>query len=146
MRLRRRASGAGKGHVSKYVRWTPPGPETSEDFSLVEEHGDVSEPSGRPDGTYAMEVLTTSGRVASLSFRIRRDFVEIWHEARCAGIFDKDALRSWLTEPGEPFMADEVMFSVDRNVDREGRVAVSLPNVRAWTLAPVALDVLRARM
>ena len=38
---------------------------------------------------------------------------------------------------------EAVRVGVDRMVDRNGRIAVSLPDVLAWTLAPTQLAVLK---
>jgi hypothetical protein len=92
---------------------------------------------------FVMEVVTKSGRAAAIEFRINSDAVEVWHRAECHAIFDRNELRTWLGTPEKPLIADEVTFSLDRMVDRSGRVAVSLPDVVAWTLAPEALATLR---
>jgi hypothetical protein len=41
---------------------------------------------------------------------------------------------------------DKVTFSLDRMVDRDGRVALSMPDVRQWTLSPTALAELQKRL
>ena len=90
-----------------------------------------------------MEVVTISGRAATVEFRINDDVVEVWHRDRCSGAFRRDSLRTWLAAPEKPLVVGDVAFSLDRMVDRSGRVAVSLPDVMAWTLAPDALLGLR---
>jgi hypothetical protein len=95
---------------------------------------------------FVMEVVTMSGRAAAVEFRINGELVEIWHREQCSGAFGRESLRRWLAEPGEPLVRDDVAFSLDRMVDRSGRVAVSLPDVMAWTLAPDALAGLRQRV
>jgi hypothetical protein len=123
--------------ASSGVNWIPPSPERE----------DLEEQGFQPNGQFAMEVVTTSGRAASVELRIRSETVEIWHHDCCIAVFDRRALRTWLAEPlPEPLMAGEVTFSLDRSVDSDGRVAVSLPDVLVWTLAPAALDVLRRRV
>lgn len=95
---------------------------------------------------FVMEVVTMSGRAAAVEFRINGEMVEVWHRDVCSGAFSRESLRSWLAAPGQPLVMDDVAFSVDRMVDRSGRVAVSLPDVLAWTLAPEALAGLRHRV
>jgi hypothetical protein len=93
-----------------------------------------------PDSSrYAMEVQTLSGRATAVEFRIRLDSVEVWHHHHCSGVFDRDGLRFWLEDPGNPLIVDEVTFSLDRAVDQDGRVAISLPDVAVWTLCPSTL-------
>ena len=95
---------------------------------------------------FVMEVVTKSGRAAAIEFRISSDVVEVWHRNECHGRFAREGLRTWLATPEKPLAADAVTFSLDRMVDRSGRVAVSLPDVEAWTLAPEALVGLRQRV
>ena len=72
--------------------------------------------------------------------------VEVWHLDRCNASFDRLALRDWLSAPEHPLAVADVAFTVDRMVDRSGRVALSLPDVLVWTLAPDALAGLRQRL
>jgi hypothetical protein len=95
---------------------------------------------------FVMEVVTRSGRTAAIEFRISGEAVEVWHRDECYGRFDRETLRTWLGAPEKPLMVDDVTFSLDRMVDRSGRVAVTLPDVVAWTLAPDALAGLRQRV
>jgi len=95
---------------------------------------------------FVMEVVTMSGRAAAVEFRIDGDTVEVWHRERCSGAFGRELLRTWLATPEKPLVVDDVAFSLDRMVDRSGRVAVSLPDVVAWTMAPDALAGLRQRV
>ena len=83
-----------------------------------------------------VEVQTTSGRAAAVEFRVRLDMVEVWHREHCAGVFDRDALRAWLIDPAKPLSADEVELSLDRWVDQDGRVAITMADVSEWTLSP----------
>jgi hypothetical protein len=66
------------------------------------------------------------------------DTVEVWHHDHCSGVFDREELRSWLAHPFKPLVVDEVSFSLDRMVDNEGLVSLSLPDVMAWTRSPPA--------
>jgi hypothetical protein len=95
---------------------------------------------------FVMEVVTMSGRAAAIEFRISDDVVEVWHRNQRNGTFDRETLGRWLAAPEKPLAAEDVVFSLDRMVDRSGRVAVSLPDVLAWTLAPEALAGLRQRL
>ena len=83
------------------------------------------------------------GRPAEVEFRVRSGAVEVWHwNQRCA-VFDRWKLGRWLARPSAPLVDDRAALSVDRMVDRNGRIAVSLPDVLAWTLAPTQLAVLK---
>jgi hypothetical protein len=118
----------------------------------------VNEPAGwldlldqsRADATdptrFSVEVLTLSGRAAAVEFRFRMDSVEVWHSEHCCGVFDRKELRLWLADPFSAFVVDEVTFTLDRAVDNLGRVAITLPDVRAWTLSPVDLINLKDRV
>jgi hypothetical protein len=92
---------------------------------------------------FLMEVVTTSGRAAAVEFRISRGRVEVWYRRRRTGVVNRDLLEAWLAAPGRPLLAGKVAFSLDRMVDADGRVALTLPDVEAWTLAPAALAQLR---
>lgn len=83
-----------------------------------------------------MEIVTISGRAASVEFRVADAVVEIWHHEKSCAVFDRDDLRSWLADPGQRLRTGSVEFCVDRTVDRTGRVALSLADVNAWTLSP----------
>jgi len=98
------------------------------------------------ENRYAIEVVTTSGRAAAVEFRFQFNSVEVWHAKHCGGVFDRDVLQAWLTTPREPLVVDEVAFSLDRMVDHDGRVALSLPDVMFWTLSPCALADLLQRI
>jgi len=95
---------------------------------------------------FTMEVVTTSGRAAAVEFRIYADVVEVWHRDRCQATFARTTLRKWLATPETPLVVADVAFTVDRMVDRSGRIALSLPDVVVWTLAPDALAGLRQRL
>lgn len=101
------------------------------------------------DGSFLIEVVTTSGRAAAVELRLKRDTVEVWHHGHCSGVFVRDTLRGWLNDPDRYRLAlvvDEVAFSLDRIVDAVGRVAISLPDVTVWTIDPRSLDRLRERL
>ena len=99
-----------------------------------------------PSGQFRMEVVTASGRAAEVRFMVEPERVEVWHCDQRRGVFDRGVLRQWLADPGAPLVEDEVTFSVDRMVDRDGRVAVSVPDVTDWTLAPVTLAELQKQV
>jgi hypothetical protein len=82
------------------------------------------------------EVVTSSGRAASVEFRFRFDWVEVWHHDHCAAVLDRETLREWLAGPDDPLSVDELTLSLDRLVDRDGRIAITLPDVTEWTLSP----------
>jgi hypothetical protein len=95
-------------------------------------------------GWVPFEVLTASGQAVEIGLRIRLSDVDCWRGDRCCGVFDRVELRHWLDQmPRVPLSAGEVVLSVDRFVDQRGRVAITLPDVRAWTLNPATLAVLQ---
>lgn len=94
----------------------------------------------------AVEVVTVSGRAASVEFRLLHATVEIWHRRQLCAVFDRRHLRSWLATPGKPLLKGPVELCFDRTVDRAGRVALSLPDVNEWTLSPTELEELRAHL
>lgn len=98
------------------------------------------------DCRFEMEVVTASGRAAPVRFQTRPNTVEVWLRDRRCAVLNRKVLRAWLAEPDAQLAVDEVTFSLDRMVDTLGRVAVSLPGVLAWTLAPTALAELRKRV
>jgi hypothetical protein len=116
--------------------------------------GPIMRPRRRPDdgaGTLSgncvtVEVVTVSGRAASVEFRIQPETVEVWHHLRRAATVDRVTLRTWLNGPDRPLAVDEVIFSVDRMIDVDGRIAVNLPDVMVWPLSPRDLEILRRRI
>jgi hypothetical protein len=99
---------------------------------------------GSAGDTVAVDVVTSSGRTASVEFVVRPDVVEIWYRLRRCAAMDRGLLRGWLAAPQAPLVVDEVALSLDRMVDSRGRVAISLPDVMVWTLPPEVLTRLRA--
>jgi hypothetical protein len=98
------------------------------------------------DASVPIDVVTTSGRKVTVDFRVRPETVEVWHHGLRIGVFDRAALRAWLAEPWHPLTVGQVTFTLDRMVDIRGRVALSLPDVMVWTLAPIVLDALIRRV
>jgi hypothetical protein len=102
------------------------------------------EPAGAlVDGTrYTVDLRTMSGRAVEVTFRFRRDFVEIWHKGRCRGVPDRERLRAWLAQPGglEPFSSDDVRISHD-----EGGVGLMMPGLSVYPLPGDVLAELRRR-
>jgi hypothetical protein len=96
-----------------------------------------------------LEVVTTSGRAAAIEVRVRCQTVEIWRGNRCHGVFDREELHAWIEKPDgaeESVRGNDVTFHLDRLIDVDGRVAISMPDVSGWTLSPQMLDDLRRRL
>jgi len=89
----------------------------------------------RPYAEYAVEVVTRSGRVIPIGFRMRSDLVEIMHAGRQLAVFDRDLLRGWLENPGDPVERDEITFTVDYSLDWAGGIAIVLKNESPWALS-----------
>jgi hypothetical protein len=98
------------------------------------------------DERYGVEVVSGSGSPATVDFWMRADQVEIWFKGQCRAVLNRHVLRCWLAEPQTPLVVGEVAFSLDRIIDAAGRVALSLPDLLVWTLAPEALAALRCRV
>jgi hypothetical protein len=103
-------------------------------------------PEVKADDVFTLEVVTTSGRAANVRFVFRPRLVEVWYRRHLGAVIDREVLRAWLAAPQAPLVVDEVALSLDRMVDSHGRVALSLPDVMVWTLAPEDLAGLRARV
>lgn len=84
-----------------------------------------------------VEAIQASGSAMMIRFHMRSDLVEVWANDRNLAVFDREALRAWLNEQApEVLTVDDVTMSVDRSVDRDGRVAVTVSDVDRWTLSP----------
>jgi hypothetical protein len=94
----------------------------------------------------ALEVVTTSGRAAAIELRLTGQQVEIRHHGNRVAVLERDLLRRWLAGPRQALAVEGITFSLDRAVDVQGRVAISLPDVRNWTLSPTELHTLRRRL
>jgi hypothetical protein len=99
-----------------------------------------------PGNRLTVEVVTVSGRAAAVGLHLRQDRVEVWHHLRRVAEFDRPTLRRWLAAPQGPLSDGEVVLSLDRLIDVEGRVAISLPDVQLWPFSPGELDILRRRI
>ncbi len=98
----------------------------------------MTEPLARPDQRLALEVLTLTGRATSVELQLSEVTVEVWHHRQLATVLDRTTLRRWLAEPGQDLVSDGVTLSLDRMVDVRGRVAISLPDVRAGPCPPAS--------
>ena len=92
-----------------------------------------------------VEVLTSSGRPDSVTLRLGPDTVEVWFQARCCGVFNRVAVRSWLAGDRQRLSAGEVVFTLDPRSDGE-RVVISLEDVIAWTISPNELAAIREQV
>jgi hypothetical protein len=100
----------------------------------------------REEGRVGVEVVTTSGRIREVEFRVLAHAVEVWHDQRCDAVLEREALRAWLAEPLASLTVEQLTLTLDLMVDVRGRVALTLPDVNAWTLAPVELAALIERV
>lgn len=82
-----------------------------------------------------IEVVTTGGRAAGVQFRIDPAVVTVWSREQCCAIFGRERLRCWLAHPRRWIAEGQVVLNVDPRSDGE-RIAISLPDVIAWTLSP----------
>ena len=89
---------------------------------------------------HSIEVVTHSGAAADVEFWVGIHTVEVWHHGLQSAIFDRQHLSDWLADPGERLRVNAVELTVDGSVDTRGRVAISLPDVTAWTLSPTSLS------
>jgi|SRR4051794_34847337 hypothetical protein len=114
-------------------------------------------PTGTPSSTVddvRVDVVTVTGRITAVEFRVRDDSVEIWHHDRLAASVHRTVLRSWLNRPERSLIVGEVMLNLDRSVDVRDRAAISLDDthdritvsvidVRSWPLSDSQLARLR---
>ncbi len=109
------------------------------------------------DYDVSIDVVTVTGRAATVELRIRDDGVEIWHHAQLAAVFDRGLLHGWLQRPDRSLMVGDVLFTLDRSVDVHGRAAIrlddtrhrvilSLRDVRSWALSDSEVETLRRRI
>jgi hypothetical protein len=91
-------------------------------------------------------VLTRSGPEVDIEIRVGRETVEIWRQGTCQAIFDRGHLRAWLCDPSDPIGMGEVTFTLDRYVDLDGRIAISMPDVSEWTLTNTTATQLRNKL
>lgn len=92
-----------------------------------------------------VEVVTVSKKAAQAEFRVRLETVEVWYWERLVAVFDREKLRTWLASPWRWVAEGEVVLSVDPRSAGD-RIAISLPDVAAWTLSPKELATLRVRV
>jgi hypothetical protein len=105
------------------------------------------------DERLAVDVVTVSGSAATVEFLIHANAVEVWFQEQCRAVLNRWVLRGWLANPHAPLVVDEVTLSPERTADFEfhqgvlpGRIALSLPGVLVWPLAPHTLADLRCRV
>jgi hypothetical protein len=79
-------------------------------------------------------VPTQSGRQVNIELRFAGEVVQVTRERRCVATFDKCALIDWFLKPDGQHAKDDVTFTLDRLVDRDGSVAMTMPDITAWTL------------
>lgn len=84
-----------------------------------------------------VEVLTTGGRATRVEFHVSPATVSLWRDRACVARVDTWQVRQWLASPTGTLHAGDLALDVDGSLDRERpRVAVSLPDVKAWSLSP----------
>ena len=98
-------------------------------------------------GPVWVEVQTISGRAAAVELRVMRDFLEVWHHNQLAGSIDREVLAGWMADPSVPELSNgEVTLGIDRLVDVDGRLSITLPDVDAWALSPTEQQSLERRL
>ena len=87
----------------------------------------------------SMEVVNGSARAEAVDLRILRDTVEVTYlEGKRIAVFSRDVLRRWLQAPGLPLVGGELIFVLDHHQ----RMALILPGVEPWPLAPDFLAII----
>jgi hypothetical protein len=84
-----------------------------------------------------VQVVSATGRGGQVSFHLRHRLVGVWYGNRLRGVLDRALLRTWLRDPFGSLVQDDVSLSWDRTVDRDGRIAITMPGLREWVLSPV---------
>ena len=122
----------------------PPRPRTGSGWHLRAPIAGAAEPRRRT--RLFVDVLTTDGANVRAEFRIKLDTVELWHHQELVAAFDRQVMRDWLHKPNGHLVADQAQLTVDWQVDTSGRIALTLPDVDAWTLSPTERDALYRRV
>ncbi len=101
---------------------------------------------GAPESAAAnvsMEVVNDAGRAQALTFGINPATVEVtYHDPVRVAVFNREQLQGWLHAPAMPLVGGELIFIVDQ----KDRIALILPDVKPWTLAPTFLALIRDRV
>lgn len=88
-------------------------------------------------GDVTIEVVTTSGRAARVDLKVTPANVEVWRAKACVARVDTWQVQQWLASPTGTLSAGDVAINFDASLDRDHpRVAVTLPDVTAWSLSP----------
>ncbi|GAB3239104.1 hypothetical protein GCM10027456_03670 [Kineosporia babensis] len=91
----------------------------------------------------ALDLRDAGGGPVTLELRIYRTYVECWMDDVCHAVFDRDALRRWLAQPGAALSWDGVSWVRTYR----GSVAVTVDGVvPRWPLADHVLEGLRSRI
>ena len=89
-----------------------------------------------------IDVLDVRGRESSVEVKIRRDSVEFWYADRLQAVFDRDALRGWLSAPRDWLTRDDLSWA-----ETDTGVALTVhERVPWWPVASQVLDELRERI
>ena len=89
----------------------------------------------------SMEIVNGYQRAEAVGFRVLAQTVEVTYQDSLVATFDRQDLRRWLNKPGDRLVAGDLAF-----VDTSDCIALVLPGVEAWALAPIFLELLRRRV
>lgn len=86
----------------------------------------------------AVEAVTHSGRAAQIVIYVGDTDVRVIHYGSHVARFPTWEVRRWLAAADRlPLQAGDLTLTVDGSLDRDHpRVAVTLPDVTAWSLSP----------
>jgi hypothetical protein len=92
-------------------------------------------------GRYMIDLPSPHGP-SQVEVRVRRDFVEIWHDDRCGGVFDRKRLHNWLSRPSDQLTVDEVTLLALQ----DDRIGLMLHSIGTWSLGGQVVAGLRSRI
>jgi hypothetical protein len=95
-----------------------------------------------PGQHYRIELPSTTGRLLTAEFRIRRDTVEVWYQDRCQAVLDRDIFRVWLERNPGPYAVDDVMWTLKPGEP----VSLMIRNSGCWLIPTRLMSGLRARV
>jgi hypothetical protein len=93
-------------------------------------------------GRYVIQLLSTTGKLASVEFRIRLDTVEVWHRDRCQAVLDRESFQLWLDRRYPNYVVDDVMW---KQAKGEPTVLV-IRDSGCWLIPAPLMSGLRARV
>jgi hypothetical protein len=90
--------------------------------------------------------IDARGNTGQIDFLISSDTVAVVHDGARRGVFDREKLLTWMFDPRELLLRDDVEFSAAPPLGGVRDVAMSLPGVKRWKFSPTQLIELQVRL